>query len=73
MLVRGEAVRPEPVPLAVSGGAGCSLAWLAAGGPPALTAGAPATVLVETRDSAGQRILHVRIVIGQRILHVRVC
>lgn len=61
MLVRGEAVRPEPIPLAVAGGCGCSLAWLAAGGAPALTAGSPATVLVETRDSAGQRILHVSV------------
>lgn len=59
MLVRGEAVRQEPIPLAVSGGRGCSLAWLAAGEAPALVAGTAATVLVETRDSAGQRILHV--------------
>ncbi len=60
VLVKGEAVRPEPVPLTVSGGAGCSLAWLAVGGAPALRAGAAASVLVETRDASGQRILHVR-------------
>ena len=60
MLVLGDAVRPEPLPLAVAGGRGCSLAWLAPGGPPPLVAGRPASVLLETRDPAGQRILHVR-------------
>lgn len=57
VLVRGEAVQPEPVPLSVAGGTGCSLAWL--GQPPGLRAGEAATMLVETRDAAGQRIQHV--------------
>lgn len=57
MLVRGEAVQQEAVPLHMAGGAGCSLAWLAQ--PPAVVAGQTASLLVETRDAAGQRIQHV--------------
>ncbi len=60
VLVSGEAVRQQATMLAATGGEGCSLAWLDAGGAPTLTAGATATAVVETRGPAGHRITHVR-------------
>lgn len=61
MLVQGEPVRPQPTLLSLRGGGdGCSLAWLDVGGAPVITAGVPATMVIETRDPAGKRIPNVR-------------
>lgn len=61
VLVQGEPVRPQPTLLSLRGGGeGCSLAWLDVGGAPVVTAGVPATMVIETRDPAGKRIPNVR-------------
>ena len=57
--VAGAPVNADGFPLAVTAPQQCQLAWLPSE-PSTAVAGQPAFALLETRDAAGNRLVHVR-------------